>query len=143
MPSFDTVRFGSISYEEEAVIEFPAGLPAFEEERRFVLIEPPATAPVVFLQSLSRPDLSFITLPAQTIDSDYALCGATEDLKLIGLEAGADAVCLAIVTVPEDGAATANLLAPVVINPRTRRAVQVIQIDSGYSHQHVLEAACC
>ena len=42
----------------------------------------------------------------------------------------------------EDGfmAATANLLAPVVIHWRTRLAVQAIQADSPYSHQHPLLA---
>jgi len=36
---------------------------------------------------------------------------------------------------------TANLLAPVVVNLKTRRGLQAIQVDSSYSHQHPVLAA--
>ena len=39
-----------------------------------------------------------------------------------------------------EGPPTANLLSPVVIHWRTRLAVQAIQADSPYSHQHPLLA---
>jgi flagellar assembly factor FliW len=52
MPSVDTKYFGSLEYREESVYEFPHGLPAFENETMFVLIEQPENRPLVFLQSL-------------------------------------------------------------------------------------------
>jgi flagellar assembly factor FliW len=41
---------------------------------------------------------------------------------------------------------TANLLAPIVVNLRNRRAVQAVAAESDYSHQHALmpeEASVC
>lgn len=144
---FETLHFGVIQYEPDAVIHFPLGLPGFEEERQFIALEQPHTRPIVFLQSLSRPELCFITLPVQTILSDYRLSVATEDLRLLELpadrqpEIGSEVLCLAIVAVGEDQPPTANLLAPIVINLRNRRAVQAIQCEMNYSHRHLLLAA--
>jgi flagellar assembly factor FliW len=59
---------------------------------------------------------------------------------------GEDVLCLTIVSVQETGA-TANLLAPVLVNLRNRRAVQAVAQDSDYSVQSPLApqeaAACC
>jgi flagellar assembly factor FliW len=50
---------------------------------------------------------------------------------------GKDVWALGIITVRETGP-TANLLAPLVINLRSLRAVQAVMRDSAYSHQHAL-----
>ncbi len=144
MPRVDTVHFGVLDYGEEAVLEFPAGLPAFEEEKRFLAIERPSAAPFVFLQSLSRTDLAFVTLPVRLVDPGYELAVAVEDLEALGLAKDrqpaldAEVLCLAIVTLVEDRPPTANLMAPVLINLATRRALQAVRCDTAYSHRHPL-----
>jgi flagellar assembly factor FliW len=45
---------------------------------------------------------------------------------------------LALVAANEDGTATANLRAPVVINPGTMRGIQVIALESPYRTDHPL-----
>lgn len=143
MPQCSTAHFGRVEYAEHLAIEFPEGLPAFEQERRFLPIERAAAAPFVFLQSLQRPGLAFLTLPVSVLQPDYALeLGPEERARLAldpatELEIGRNIVCLAIITVLEDRA-TANLLAPVVINPAARRAIQFVQTGSGYRLDHPL-----
>jgi|YNPBryBLVA2012_1023415.scaffolds.fasta_scaffold00286_11 flagellar assembly factor FliW len=143
---FCTRHFGTIEYDPEAVFQFPAGLPGFEDQRRFLPLQQPNVEPIVFLQSLDRPDLCFITLPVQTIEPGYRLSISAEDLRLLGLpedrqpEMGKQVLCLAIVAVAEGRPPTANLLAPVVLNLENRRAVQAILSDSPYSHRHPLPA---
>jgi flagellar assembly factor FliW len=67
-----------------------------------------------------------------------------EDLRTLELaedrqpQIGSEVVCLAVISVAEGEAPTANLLAPILVNLRTRRALQVIIPESGYSHQHPL-----
>jgi len=136
------------------VIYFPAALPGFPEEKRFLLIEQPVNHPLVFLQSVSSPELCFVTAPVRGIDPGYELAMGVEDLGLVELPAdrppriGEDVVCLAILAFSEDGPPTANLLSPVVINLKRGLAVQAIQPDSGHSHRQPLveptleEAAC-
>jgi flagellar assembly factor FliW len=151
MLSVPTNYFGTISYAPGAALDFPRGLPGFEERRRFLALSFEDRQPLVFLQSLEDPGLCFITLPVLAIDPQYRLAVAHEDRQLIGLAAGKplrigeDVACLAVLSIRESGP-TANLLAPVVINLRTQQAVQAVAAESGYSHRHVLvpdEAAVC
>jgi flagellar assembly factor FliW len=146
MPQIDTKHFGAVACREEALFEFPAGLPGFEAERLFVPLEYPTSNPIVFLQSLRCPSLCFITLPVQAADAGYQLAIAAEDLRLLGLPPerqpviGAEVVCLAVVSVAAGAEPTANLLAPIVVNLANRRAVQAIQEGSNYSHRRPLAA---
>ena len=89
MPSIDT-RFGTLEYNEEARLEFPWGIPGFEEYRWFVLVDQPANRPVVFLQSLEKSDLCFMTLPIADIAPDYRLKILAEDLERLGLDGSRD-----------------------------------------------------
>lgn len=145
MPAVYTRDFGLLRYEESDVVRFPQGIPAFEDERAFVVVEPPEVSPAVVLQSLARPELAFVALPVGAIEAEYRLRLAPEDLAVIGFGAGEQPVigrevlCLAIVTLAEQP--TANLLAPVVINLSSRLAVQAIQSGAGYSHQLPLPLA--
>jgi flagellar assembly factor FliW len=139
MPSISTKQFGIVQFAEEDVFDFPHGLPGFEAEHRFLCIERPALRPVVFLQSIHRPDLCFITLPARSVDPGYELEVASEERTLLGL-ASNDApaweqslACLAIVCLPADGDPTANLLGPVVLSRETRKGVQAVRDDRRYS----------
>lgn len=144
MPQVET-QFGSIEYRAEDVLEFPQGLPAFEREKFFLLIERPTSKPMLFLQSLARPDLCFVTLPVRIVDADYQLSVNPEDLEVLGVteshffESPASAV--AILSLTEFGL-SANLLAPVLISWSTRRGVQSIRRDTRYSHQQPVEALC-
>ena len=144
MPEIVTRHFGVVSCNEDAVLLFPAGLPAFEASRRFVLLDRPATSPIVFLQNLEDGELCFMLLPVQAVIPDYRLALSPEDLKLLQLDdsttlrIGTDVACMAILSVTDRCQPTVNLLAPVVVNLANRLAVQAIRSDSTYSHQHPL-----
>jgi flagellar assembly factor FliW len=144
MPQILTKYFGTIDYDDENVIRFPSGLPSFEEESRFLVIAPADRAPLVFLQSMRQPGLCFLTLPILVIDPHYHLEMTAQDLESIELDTGRqpaireDVECLAVLVAPEDGPPSANLLAPIVINRRTRLGTQAVRLDSVYSHQHQL-----
>lgn len=145
MPHLETTQFGRLDYSEDAVLEFPAGLPAFEDQTRFVLVEQPESAPAVFLQSLRRPELSFLTLPVRAVDPAYALEIPPEERAGLGFPeqgpppvVGRELLCLVIVAAPAGAAPTANLMAPVVVSLAHRRGAQVLQPPARYSHQHPL-----
>jgi flagellar assembly factor FliW len=147
MPEFRSKYFGAVTYKEEAVLRFPLGLPGFAEEKRFLLIEQPVNRPLVFLQSLGRPELCFVALPVLGMCPDYRLAVCPEDLQALGLAGdrqpviGPEVLCLGIVSLAEGKPPTVNLLAPVVVNWKSRCAVQAIQIDAGYSHEHPLSVS--
>src|SRR5260370_18660019 len=114
MPELVTKYFGSVSYQEDGVINFPFGLAGFEKETEFLVMEPSANAPLLFLQSLQHPDLCFLALPIQGLDAHYQPVLTREDLTTLGLDTGRqpgigdDIHCLAIIVVAENGPVTAN-----------------------------------
>lgn len=146
MPQIATKYFGLIDYGDETILHFPNGLPAFEDQLRFVAIEQPATSPLVFFQSLDRQDVCFVTLPVLTIDREYQVGISAEDLTALGFSAdhqpaiGTEIGCFAIISVTENRPSTANLLAPIIVNLGTRVTVQAIRVDTRYSHQHPIAA---
>jgi flagellar assembly factor FliW len=147
MPRACTKHFGSIEFDEDSVLTFPAGLPAFESRRRFILLDRPSTHPLIFLQSIEAEDLCFPALPIRAVDPGYALSINPEDLDLIGVPVRDgfpdpdQLACFVLVSIPQDAAPTANLLAPVVVNLATRVAVQAVRSDNLYSHQQPLGPA--
>src|SRR5579863_9896079 len=146
MPQVETKYFGTMAYAEESIFEFPFGVPGFEEETRFVFIENPEYAPLVFLQSLSKPMLCFLALPIVSIDPEYCLTVSVEDRAALQLRLDHEPtpkdgiLVLALVSLHDGFSATANLMAPIVVNIQTRHAVQAIRIDQAYSHQHPVSA---
>jgi flagellar assembly factor FliW len=151
MRSIETKYFGTLPCSEDSVFDFPQGLPAFEEEKSFLLIEPPEgeppeAAPLVFLQSMARASLCFAALPILVVDGGYELGIAPEDLEDLGLEVGrqpalgSEVMVLALLTVNDEFGVTANLMAPIVLNLRTRRGLQAIRRDSRYFHEHPVAA---
>lgn len=150
MPVVNTRRFGPLEYDESWVVSFPSGLPGFEHETRFVLLERPEWAPIVFLQSLADAELCFLAAPVSALDPGYCLSVTPEDLRKLSLDEerqpvpNAQVLCLALLCAPENGPLTGNLLAPVVVNLQARIAVQAVRMDARYSHQHAIraEAAC-
>jgi flagellar assembly factor FliW len=146
MPQSLTKYHGEMEYDEQAVLHFARGLFGFEAETRFLPIDQPAMRPLVFLQSLSTPDLCFISLPVFVVDGEYSLSLRPEDLGAVGLPSdrqpliGTDVLCLAIVRIQQGGPTTANLLAPVVVNRRNSQAIQAVSLNQKHTHQALLPA---
>lgn len=142
----ETRQFGPVEYTDDSVLELPLGLAGFDQNRRWVLIERAESAPVLFLQSLDDPALSFVTLPIHSVVAGYRIDLDPEARQTLGVPESAEpqeVLCLAIVTLPGEGEPTVNLRAPLVIYRPTRRACQLIQFDSAWSFRHPLEVAGC
>ncbi|HLH25573.1 MAG TPA: flagellar assembly protein FliW [Chloroflexota bacterium] len=124
----------TLALPEEARLTFPTGLPGFEDYTAFALIEDEYYAPFCWLQSLDDPYISFLLVPPGCVDPDYELALPDEDRESLRLEAGTEPRLYCIVVVPKDvQAMTANLKAPLVINPVRRQGKQVIRTDERYA----------
>jgi flagellar assembly factor FliW len=125
-------------------ILFPEGVPGFEGSRRFVLLRHGELEPLLLLQSAEDDSLSLPVIPAQFVDPAYELHVEARDCELLGFAEPprpGDAVCLLVLILGGPGAAPkCNLFAPIVINPRSMRGKQVMQIGSSYSSVFSLAA---
>ncbi len=124
---------------------FPFGIPAFEHLTAFRLLENPAWAPLAVLESESEPPVRFACAPVRLIEPDYRLELSEAEKAALAISApGPELIVLAILTFAAGRPPTANLLAPVVLNPATGAGVQSVQADASYSHIHPLrqESPC-
>ena len=131
-----TTRYGemeTVLVSEDTILTFPEGVPGFERHRRFALLQDPKLAPFSWLQSLHDPLVGFLVIQPGLLVKDYEFDIADPDVELLGLSSPADASVLSILVVPEDvRAMTANLQAPLILNPKKRIAKQVILTDERF-----------
>lgn len=147
MAAIDSDGIGQVEYDPADVYWFESGIPAFEHLRRWVLVERATFRPLAVLQSIEQPRLRFACVPVSAVWADYQVnLGVPERRALqwdnedgaIGLATEPSLICLAIVTFRPGQRATANLLAPVLLNPGPRRGAQVIQAGTDYSTEFEL-----
>jgi flagellar assembly factor FliW len=112
-------------------LEFAEPLPGFPGHRTYVLVAADSSGRVFWLQSLAPDGPRFLAVPAAPYFPDYAPAVPPAACAELGLDAVADADLYCLVTVPNGDitAATANLRAPVVVNPVTSQARQVVLAD--------------
>ena len=116
-------------------IRFAAGLPGFPEARRFALQEVDGghDSPFFVLRSLEETELEFVVVPPVVFFPDYAPELDDDTVDRLAITSAEDVLVLVMVTLgPSPAEATANLLAPLVINRHTLEAVQTVLVSSGY-----------
>ena len=140
MRKVDTVRFGEIDVEEDKIVHFDQGIPAFEDEHEFIVIPYDAESPYYFMQSLATPDLAFLLTVPFVFFPEYEFELDDMSLKELGIKRQEEVLLYVLITIPggkvED--MTANLMAPVVINTTNMHARQIVLERSGYTTRHRL-----
>lgn len=132
----DSPRFGSLEVDSDKLIEFPAGLPGFENCKRFTLIEI-ADRPqqIAVLQSVDQAELAFSVTTPDLLGLQYEFSLSAEEESLLGNPRVEDVAVLLILRREEEGELQrragdaplrANLTAPLVINGANRRGLQKV-----------------
>lgn len=134
----NTKYFGNISYNAEDIVEIPEGLFGFETEREYLLIHfKEENSTLLCLQSLKDENLAFVLTNPFCIIPDYHPVLSKEDIEFLTLSDDSDVTFYSICVIrdkPEDS--TVNLKCPIVINPLTRKARQIILDDAPYTFKH-------
>ena len=133
-----TKASGIVEVPEEHIITIPAGLCGFEDYTTFALYDS-TYHPFVWLQSLQNENLAFLMIDPFLVCDDYETDIDDKELKKIDIEDPGDVRVMTLVTAPGDGnPVTANLMGPLIINKRNRKAMQVIVDDSRWSTKYKL-----
>ena len=116
--------------EEIPVIEMVLPLPGFPDRTRFALVRLDDAGVLCALRSVEDPELRFLVVPPHHFFPDYAPELDDVTAESLGLVTAEDVLTLVVVN-PGTGvaSATANLLAPVVVNTLTRQGGQVVLTD--------------
>jgi flagellar assembly factor FliW len=113
------------------VLALAEPLPGFPGHRDYVLVPADAGGHLFWLQSVAPDGPRFLAVSAVSFFPDYAPVLPGVACIELGLEDAADGSLYCLVTVPDGdvAAATANLRAPLVVNPDTGRARQLVLTD--------------
>jgi flagellar assembly factor FliW len=126
-----TSRFGSVSLNNDDVIDFPEGILGFSTLRQFVLLDDPNDEIFAWLQSCEVPQIAFPVLEPELFTQAYDIALTRHDLESLGLGKQEKFRAFSIITIPDDPTQmTANLKAPVVINIEKRLARQIVLQDN-------------
>lgn len=113
--------------EEIPVIELVEAMPGFPDLTRFALVRLDEEGLLCSLKSVEDPELRFLVVPPNVFFPDYAPELDNTTVEALQIEKAEDVLVLVVVN-PGDqaSAATANLLAPVVVNTVNRQGTQVV-----------------
>lgn len=116
------------------VVEMVRPLLGFPDEAAFGLAPLDEDGTLYALRSLTNPDLRFLVVPAGRFFPDFAPVVDDAVAADLLIDAASDVLVLLLLTAGSSLATTtANLLAPVILNVHTQRAVQVVLDDPALS----------
>lgn len=109
------------------VIDFVAPMPGFPAELRFVLVRVDESGLLYAMTSIDSPELRFLVIPPAPFFPEYAPEIDDETLKALAVDDPARLLVLLVVNPGESAStATANLMAPIVLDEVSHRAVQLV-----------------
>ena len=128
--SIDT-RFGTFDVDQADIMTFPDGVPGFDRCRRFVLLSSAPFAPLQCLHAVDGVAASFLAVDPRLVMPGYQCALHPSDYECLRADDTTPLVWLALITVAEaTEQASANLRAPIVVNPESMLGRQVISDDA-------------
>jgi flagellar assembly factor FliW len=132
----------STGTEAREVVTFHEGLIGLPAARCFAFESSPDVEPLLRMRCLDRPDLSFLVVDPALLVPSYRPRFAAEALAALGIGERDKQLVLAIAKIsPRIEECSANLLAPLLINPATMSGRQVVLEPGAYTTRHPLVAS--
>ncbi len=109
------------------LLEFPAGLPGFEEHKQFILESRAELRPFLWLRSVSDKEVALPVISCRLLKKQMLHDITDDHLSLLNHAGRDDITPYYILRVePEGGTITANTKAPVIISTKNMQGCQVI-----------------
>ena len=113
--------------DDNDVITFQGGLIGFSDETEFVLLQRDQSPRVAWLQSVSTPELAVPVISIHQLAFDYPdvpIAGAQRAEGLGPIDE--HSAIMVVLTCQKGMMPTVNLMAPIIVDSRTRRGAQVL-----------------
>ncbi|QUI21454.1 flagellar assembly protein FliW [Vallitalea pronyensis] len=133
----NTKHFGTIDMDDEHIITFEEGIFGFNDDHRFIILY--ENDLLCWLQSIDDVDIVLPMITTPLIFPEYQPEVKDELILRIGDLSDEDLMVHTIVVIPSDiEQMTTNLKAPIIINNKTKKGMQVILEDDQYQVKHNL-----
>lgn len=135
----NTRDFGVVEVENDAIYEFDDGLYGFEDDRKFAVFQKSIEdIPFLYLQSTENIVPCFLVFEPWELHPDYHPVLSKEDIEICGVDHVDDLIFLVIASVPTSiKDLSINIKSPVVLNPKTKKARQVILQNPDYAVRYL------
>ncbi len=124
-----TSRFGTIEVPEERIFLFPRGLIGFERLKRYARLDSAKGGTVQWLQAMDDPEVAFLIAEPSTYLPNFRIRLAEADVSRAERN-GVNLDRLETLTIlhvdREEGTLHIHVQAPLLVDPVSRRGVQVI-----------------
>ena len=125
----NTNFFGEIEIDEKEIITFEKGMIGFEDIKKFALVGE-ADLFVEWLQSIDEPT-SFAVMDPFIAYTEYSFDIPDKVLEELNIKDKSEILIRTVVVIPEDiTKIRTNLQAPVIINTKEKKAMQILLDDT-------------
>jgi len=130
------------SFDDLPIVEIPDGIVGFPELTKYVLVGLDDEGMVFDLRSIEDERIRFVVVPSMRFFPDYQPEIDDDFAAQYSIKDSSDALVLLVVTLGASMAdCTANLMAPIVLNPHKRIAAQIVLDNPDFSVRVPLSAA--
>ncbi|VVM33512.1 flagellar assembly protein FliW [Terribacillus sp. AE2B 122] len=138
--NIETKYFGRMTVDEEKVIRFEKGLPGFQDEKAFVLIDFPDNPVFQILQSITTALVAFVVASPYHFNKEYSFDLEEQVKEELSIARPEQVKVLSILTLRDPFVdSTINLQAPLIINIDSLIGQQIILADE-YSSRTTMQA---
>lgn len=136
-----TKHFGEVEIDDSKVVDFESGIFGFEDEKRFVMLyeNEQTQNGLCWMQSIKTQDLALPVVNPIFWFPEYSPEVADEQVEKIGELVEDDLNLFSVVVITDNiESMTINLKAPILVNIKTKKGMQVIVENDEYQIKHNL-----
>jgi flagellar assembly factor FliW len=123
----------TLDFDGLPILDFVRPIAGFPDHRRFVLTRVEGSPVLFVLRAVDPPEVRFLVVVPAPFFPDYTPEIDEETLELLDVHEAARLLVLLVVSVGASAAdATVNLLAPIIVDQISRRAVQTVLADTAF-----------
>lgn len=146
MIKVETTNFGIIEIDEEQLLDFPCGIPGFEDLTRWCLFHLEQNTELCWMQAVDEPSVALLLADPDQLFRNYDLEISSDQLGPLELSeadehSGAAPVVMRVVLRrdADEDAFVANLQAPMLFNLSNRKGMQLVLDRPKFSARQKLE----
>lgn len=128
---------GVLELKENKIIDFKYGIPGFEQEIKFIILELFEGSAYKVLQSIQHSYVAFIMVDPWMFESSYEFDLKESVIEELKIKSPQQLEIYSIMTISNDfSKSTLNLLAPIIIHRDENMGMQVVLEGTSYTTKH-------
>ena len=138
--TIETKKFGTVDVNKNAIFNFVSPIIGFNEHKNYTIIAYKPDSPFKWLQSMEDMDLAFPVTLCSFFNIDYQFDIPDEEAQKLDIQNPDDVFVCNIANIPMSNpqGATINMLAPIVINIKNKKAMQLVLKNTDFQVRYKL-----